>query len=111
MDTFGQELPARPKIQITSWYINPHRILELVAPLRPTAHFEARLTGATSEAFAKQKLIAETSFLVVQWLRQNAVITLETLVVQGKNKRGTIFTYDGRFYSKGLAGSERVKDK
>jgi hypothetical protein len=104
------ELSARPELQITSWYINPHRILELIGPLGPTAHFEERLAGSTNEAFAKQKLLAETSLLVVRWLRQTKVAPLETLVVQGKIKRESVFTYDGRFHSKGLAGSKRLKD-
>ncbi len=102
----GAERNENPSIGLTSWYINPHRVLELIGPDE-----QYRSTIATKgEVLGKLRLMSETSSRLVAWLRRTSVPSLETLLLEGNLKKGQIFSYDGRFFSRGLAGSKSSKD-
>jgi hypothetical protein len=96
----------QPLIQLTSWYINPHRVLELTGS---SGSYQSITLGSSGD-LGKTRLMSETSVRLVQWLRENPIPPLETLFLENKLKRGQLFTYDGRFFSRGLAADNSAKD-
>lgn len=100
------EQNEKPSIGFTSWYVNPHRVLELIGPDE-----EYQSVIATSgEGLGKLRLMSEISSRLLAWLRKTSVPSLEALLLEGKLGKGKIFTFDGRFFSSGLAGDRLPKN-
>lgn len=95
-------LPPR-KLGITSLYVNTHRVLETIGIRNLPAGFIGSLNSIQNHPLQKGFLVSMLSPVLVEWVRREKIPGLEELLIRGTLQKGSVFTYDGKFMSRGLS--------
>lgn len=91
------------KLGITSWYVNTHRVLEAIGIHNLPQGFIGTLNSIENHPLQKGFLVSMLSPVLVEWVRREKIPGLEELLIRGTLQKGSVFTYDGKFMSRGLA--------
>ena len=91
------------QLGITSWYINTHRVLESIGVSNLPSGFLDSLNRIEGHPLQKSFLVSMLSPVLVDWIRRNQIPSLEKLLISANLSAGSIFTFDGKFFSHGLA--------
>jgi hypothetical protein len=98
----GEDLDER-NLGITSWYVNTHRVLEAIGVQNLPIGFLDSLSVIASHPLYKGLLITELSPVLVDWVEREKIPGLEQLLIRGQLQKGSVFTFDGKLASRGLA--------
>ena len=90
---------------LTCWYLNARRIVELTGVVLPYSHDHANDDSAD---FAKLRNLKEA---VVAWMATNAPLPLEVQLTKDKCRTGSLFTHHSNFYFKGLSKVAEARRK
>ena len=95
-------------LKITSWYLNSHRVIELLGADNIPLELIELLKGNSSHPLSASILISSISPVIISWIRHNKIKSIEEIILRNKLRKGAFFTIDTRFHSKGLAGKTRL---
>ncbi len=84
---------ARIKVSLTSWYVNQHRVLEVLGP--------AALDGANHDSRVLGSILGPR---LLRWIEEKSIPSLAKLLAQDQIAVGKFFVHEGRYFSKGMAG-------
>lgn len=93
------------RLIVTSWYVNTHRVLEVIG----ASDFARLLPFFHGHPLGKGALVSTMAPLVVEWIQRSNIRPLEEMLLGHKLRRGSIFTYEGKFFSKGLSLRDKNK--
>jgi hypothetical protein len=98
-----EEAPEVRKLGITSLYVNTHRVLESIGIKSLPPGFIDSLNRIADHPLQKGFLVSMLSPVLVEWVKREKIPSLEELLIRGTLQTGSVFTYDGKFASRGLA--------
>jgi hypothetical protein len=89
---------------LTCWYLNKRRIVELTAPTCLDWHIAPipEVVTRTDDQLAELRVQAALKDALVEWMRVARPLTLGELLLKGAVEPGVLFTHQGGFYCKGL---------
>lgn len=94
------------ELGITSWYLNTQRVLESIGIGNLPFGFIDSLKGIEGHLLQKGLLVSMLSPVLIDWVKREKIPALEELLLNGKLQAGSLFTYDGKFFSSGLAAEK-----
>ena len=103
IDDTQAEAPEMPRLGITSLYLNTHRVLESIGIQNLPPGFIDSLNSIANHPLQKGFLVSMLSPVLVEWVKREKIPSLEELLLRGTLQKGSVFTYDGKFASRGLS--------
>ena len=89
---------------LTCWYLNQRRVLELLGALNLAADIKAVIAPTSSgDALQQNMVLSLLKDRLTEWLRAAKPPTLGQLIVTGKLQHGAFFTRYTNYYCKGLS--------
>jgi hypothetical protein len=107
-DTTDSATPdqARPDYDLTCWYLNVRRVLELVGTESVTADLRNLAALADlNEQWKKNWLLVTVKDSLTRWLHQHNPSTLGKLLVEERLSTGILFTHYDRYFFRGFSGT------
>lgn len=95
--------PAPVDYDLTCWYLNQRRVIELLGALNLAADIKAiRASTSGDDALQQSMVLSLLKDHLTNWLRAANPPTLGQLIVTGKLKNGAVFTHYTNYWCKGL---------
>ena len=95
--------PTPVDYDLTCWYLNQRRVLELLGALNLAADIKAIIASTSNgDALQQHMVLSLLKDRLTEWLRAAKPPTLGQLIVTGKLQHGTVFTHYTNYYCKGL---------
>jgi hypothetical protein len=89
---------------LTCWYLNARRVMELVGVSSLQPHLKTIATiGEIDNPLRKTALVSALKDSLTQWLRKNNPPTLGQLIMQGSLRPGSLFTHYSNYFCKGTS--------
>ena len=95
--------PPPVDYDLTCWYLNQRRVIELLSALNLAADIKAIMASTSSgDALQQNMVLSLLKDGLTNWLHAANPPTLGRLIVTGKLQLGTVFTHYANYYCKGL---------